>query len=138
MSEIEAERGKGQKVASERQNLISSISNSFSSCLLSLRIRLLFWHGEWYFMIRRIKRWLYCRRGYHRLSRCSSQWSAPNKPIVRVDYLKCVNSCGYVFFATPEDKKVYQVFTKQRRKAMHEMFDNISRKIMTGENGAQA
>lgn len=62
----------------------------------------------------------YCHKGYHKLTRCSSQWTNKSRTI-RVEYLSCQH-CNWRFFANQKDKLKYERQTKLWAKKTKEAF----------------
>jgi hypothetical protein len=74
----------------------------------------------------KIKRWFYCRRGYHflihdgfeitsqRFDRKKKKWI--KRTVVRLNYLRCPY-CNFLFFSSDADKKKYE-WNKEREMRM--------------------
>jgi len=70
----------------------------------------------------RIRRWLYCRRGYHRLRPESlriEKWvlGGKNRCTLNAKWLEC-HICGRLFFNTKEERDKYAKYQERRDKQM--------------------
>lgn len=74
----------------------------------------------------RVNRFIYCNRGYHRIS--SSQWQHSSAKInLKVNFIKCCN-CRWLFFSNDKDKKIYDKLKEMDKKMWVNHFKNYLKK----------
>ncbi len=92
--------------------------------LFMLKVRWLSWKYE---IINKIKKNLYCKKGFHKISKCTWSTKAPKKKEIKISYYTC-SLCGLNFFNSEKDTEIYKKLKERERESWEMMFKAITEK----------
>jgi len=67
----------------------------------------------------------YCRKGYHKLTKCSYSVKEHKKRTIKIDYLKCLH-CNYHFFTSVKQKEMYMKLEGKAKDSFSAFLKSIS------------